>query len=292
MWRWRRRPAARIAATAAARSAGVNSAGGCGQRGERDRPSSWDTSRGCGPQRPSASPAGGCLAGVSGRANCPSERKVSHRVVEGGRSGCSRVLPSACRTRVGPARAIARVQALCRDGTAGSTSLWHALRVVPSVEYFLGMTNVTHLLAAAAGGDKLAGANSCPWSTTSCASWPPTGSPARSRGRPSRPRPWSTRRTCGWSATTTRQPRGTAAATSSPPPPRPCAHPRRPRPAPKARRQGRRRGGGPDGGVEPMAHRRGAPGGILCPRARRSAASPAAEDPTRPSWSSSGSSPA
>ena len=40
------------------------------------------------------------------------------------------------------------------------------------------------------------------WSTTSCASWPPPGWPRRSRARRSRRPPWSTRRTCGWSAAT------------------------------------------------------------------------------------------
>ena len=41
------------------------------------------------------------------------------------------------------------------------------------------------------------------------------------RGRRSRPRPWCTRRICGWSATT-RTASGTAGATSSPRRPRPC----------------------------------------------------------------------
>src|SRR5262249_50955153 len=44
----------------------------------------------------------------------------------------------------------------------------------------------------------------------------------RSRARPSSPRPWSMRRTCGW-WTSNRPSTGTAAATSSLPPPRPCA---------------------------------------------------------------------
>ena len=39
-------------------------------------------------------------------------------------------------------------------------------------------------------------------STTSCGSSPPRGWPRRSRARPSRPPPWSTRRTSGWSAVT------------------------------------------------------------------------------------------
>ena len=47
--------------------------------------------------------------------------------------------------------------------------------------------------------------------------------PRRSRGRRSRPRPWSTRRTCGCVESQTAPDTGTAAGTSSPPRPRPCA---------------------------------------------------------------------
>ena len=42
-------------------------------------------------------------------------------------------------------------------------------------------------------------ATACRWSTTSCGGWRRRGWPRRSRGRRCRPRPWSTRRTCGWS---------------------------------------------------------------------------------------------
>ena len=55
----------------------------------------------------------------------------------------------------------------------------------------------------------------------------------RSPARRSRPRPWSTRRTCGW-WTPTRPSTGTAAATSSPPPPRPCGASSSNRPAASA----------------------------------------------------------
>ena len=59
------------------------------------------------------------------------------------------------------------------------------------------------------------------WSTTSSAGWPPGSWRTRRPARRSRPRPWCTRRTCGWSAAT-RTGSGTAGATSSPRRPRPC----------------------------------------------------------------------
>src|SRR5262249_20550719 len=90
--------------------------------------------------------------------------------------------------------------------------------------------------------------SSCRWSTTSCAGSRPRGWLKRSRARPSRPRPWSTRRTCGW-WTSNRLSAGAAAATSSPPPPRPCAAswwtpPRGGRRAAAPRRRRRARPGG------------------------------------------------
>ena len=64
--------------------------------------------------------------------------------------------------------------------------------------------------------------NSSRWSTTNCGGWPPRSWPTRSPGRPSRPRPWSMRRTSDCSVAST--PRtGTVGGISSPPRPRPCA---------------------------------------------------------------------
>ena len=104
------------------------------------------------------------------------------------------------------------------------------------------MNDVTRILSAIEPGDPRRPSSSCPWSTTSCASWRRSGWPRRSRGRRSRPPPWSTRPTCGWSAG--RQPGGgTAAATSSPPRPRRCGGSSSTEPAASRAEQARRRRG-------------------------------------------------
>ena len=61
------------------------------------------------------------------------------------------------------------------------------------------MNDVTRILSAIEQGDEQAPVSSCRWSTTSCASSPRGGSPARPPARRSRPRGWCTRRTSAWS---------------------------------------------------------------------------------------------
>ena len=85
------------------------------------------------------------------------------------------------------------------------------------------MNEVTRILDAIEQGDPRAAAQLLPLvydelrRLAAAAGWP-----RRSRARRSSRRPWSTRRTCAWSARRASG-TGTAAATSSPPRPRPCA---------------------------------------------------------------------
>ena len=85
----------------------------------------------------------------------------------------------------------------------------------------VAMNDVTHILLDIEQATPRRPSSSCRWSTTSCASSPPSGLPRRGPARRSRPRRWSTRRTCGWWTSSRPRP-GTAGGTSSPPPPRRC----------------------------------------------------------------------
>ena len=78
-----------------------------------------------------------------------------------------------------------------------------------------------HPLGHRAGRPAGGRATACPWSTTSCASWPPSGWPRRSPGQTLQATALvheAYLRLVG----DERPSAGTAAATSSPPPPRPC----------------------------------------------------------------------
>ena len=85
------------------------------------------------------------------------------------------------------------------------------------------MNDVTRILSAIEQGDPQAAERLLPAGLRRAAqAGRPAGWPRRSPARRSRPPPWSTRPTSGWSAPT--EPgAGTAAATSSPPRPRRCA---------------------------------------------------------------------
>ena len=131
-----------------------------------------------------------------------------------------------------------------------------------------------HPLGHRAGRPEGRRGSSSRWSTTSCASWPPSGWPGRSPARPSRPRRWSTRRTSGWSDAGEAPGAGTAAATSSPPPPRRCAASSSTAPDRKRLQAGRRPPAGrARPGVAPDGRR---PRPTTCsPSTRRSTGSPA-----------------
>ena len=84
------------------------------------------------------------------------------------------------------------------------------------------MNDVTRILSAIEQGDPQAAEELLPLVYDELRRLAGRGWPRRSRGRRSRPRPWSTRPTSGWSMA--RRPSGgTAAATSSPRRPRRCA---------------------------------------------------------------------